>query len=317
MRIAGPLVLLATGLIMTLPASAVELHGHRGARGLVPENTLASFRAALAHGVDCIEIDIGMSRDGVLVIHHDRALNPVIARDGAKWITAPVALKSLDYAQIARFDVGRLKPGTPYAAKWPAQVPADGARIPRLGDMLAMAELAEKIGVCLNIEVKTSPEAPDETFPPERISAALVAELDRHGFRNRVRIQSFDWRNLTFLANQAPDIPLSFLTAEQDWLDNVRRRSSQASPWLAGANLAAFDGLLPAAIKRLGGRIWAPYHRDIGANDVAAAHGLGLKVIVWTVNDASDMRRAMRLGVDGLITDYPDVGAAEIRAAAL
>lgn len=297
------------------PARAVELHGHRGARGLIAENTLASFAEALKHGVDCIEIDIGMSRDGHLLIHHDRALNPDIAREGENWITTPRRLKDLTLAEVKAFDVSRIRPGTRYAAKYPAQRPLAGAAIPTLEEMLAMPELTARSNVCLNIEIKTSPEAIDDTFPPETIAARLVDVLDAGGFRKRARIQSFDWRNLTYLAEHAPDIELSFLTAERSWLDNVQRGTGKPSPWLAGLDLEAFGGSLPTAIRHLGGTIWAPYHRDIGPDDVAAAHAAGLKVIVWTVNEAADMRRAIRLGVDGLISDYPDIGAREIAAA--
>lgn len=295
-------------------ASGPELHGHRGARGLVAENTLASFREALRHGVDCIEIDVAMSRDGHIVIHHDRALNPDIARDGDGWIAAPRLIKDLTLAEIKTFDVSRIRPGTCYAAKYPKQHQIDAATVPTLEEMLAMPELVGERDICLNIEIKTSPEAPGETFPPEAIALRLVEVLDAGGFRERARIQSFDWRALLPLAERARDIPLSFLTAERSWLDNVKRDANTPSPWLAGLDLKKFEGSLPRAIKHLGGAIWAPYHGDIGPEDVAAAHAAGLKVIVWTVNEPGDMQRAMRIGVDGIITDYPDVGAREIRA---
>ena len=295
-------------------ASGLELHGHRGARGLVAENTLASFQEAIRHGVDCIEFDVAMSRDGHIVIHHDRALNPDIARDGGGWIATPRLLKDLTLAEIKAFDISRIRPGTRYATKYPKQHQIDAATVPTLEEMLAMPELIAKRDICLNIEIKTSPEAPGETFPPETIAFHLVKVLEAGGFRKRARIQSFDWRALLPLVKRAPDIRLSFLTAEQSWLDNVKRDAKTPSPWLAGVDLKRFEGSLPRAIKHLGGAIWAPYHRDIGPDDVTAAHAAGLKVIVWTVNEPGDMQRAMRIGVDGIITDYPDVGAREIRA---
>ena len=295
-------------------AVALELHGHRGARGLVAENTLNSFREALRYSVNCIELDVGMSLDGHIVIHHDRALNPDIARIGGEWIIAPLLLQDLTLAEIKMFDVSRIRPGTRYAAKYPKQLSIDAATVPTLEEMLAMPELVAQPDVRLNIEIKTSPEAPGETFPPETIAARLVEVLEAGGFRKRSRIQSFDWRALLPLVKRAPDIPLSFLTAERSWLDNVKRDAKTPSPWLAGFDLKRFEGSLPRAIKHLGGAIWAPYHRDIGPGDVTAAHAAGLKVIVWTVNEPGDMQRAMRIGVDGIITDYPDVGAREIRA---
>lgn len=309
-----PLLAALLGATMVITSgSGLELHGHRGARGLAAENTLASFREALRYGVDCIEIDVGMSLDGHLVIHHDRALSPDIARKGGEWIAAPRLLKDLTLAEIKTFDVSQIRPDSRYAAKYPNQRPIGAATIPTLEELLAMPELAAKPDVCLNIEIKTSPEAPHETFAPETIALRLLDVLVAGRFRHSTRIQSFDWRALLPLAIRAPEIPLSFLTAERSWLDNVKRDAKTPSPWLAGLDLNAFEGSLPRAVKHLGGMIWAPYHRDIGPDDVAEAHAAGLKVIVWTVNEPGDMQRAMRIGVDGIITDYPDVGAREIK----
>lgn len=302
-------------LLLWVPmAQSIELHGHRGARGLVPENTIASFREALRHKVDCIEIDVGMTKDRMIVVHHDRSLNKDIARLDGKWIAKPVPLKNLTTSELLKYDVGRLKPGTGYAARYPEQVAADGARIPLLKDMLAMPELAKNKNVCLNIEIKTSPSRPDETFAPAVISEALVKVLTENGFRQRARIQSFDWRNLVHIARIAPDIPLSFLTAERGWLDDVQTGLPGKSDWLGGIDIDDFGGSLPKAIKHLGGAIWAPYYQDLETADVQEAHANGLKVIVWTVNDADDMRRMIDMKVDGVITDYPDLGRREIDA---
>jgi glycerophosphoryl diester phosphodiesterase len=303
----GWLIVMGIGMAASA-ASAVELHGHRGARGLLPENTLASFREAIRQGVDCIETDVGLLRDGHVVIHHDRFVSPVLARSGGVWIDAPVLLRSLSATELKRYDVGRIKPGTRYAAKFASQRPIDGARIPLLAELLAMPELAAHPNVCLNIEIKTSPEAPDDTFAPERVSQALVRVLDGFKFRARTRVQSFDWRNLRTVAKLAPDLALSFLTAERRWQDNVQRGKPGASPWLGGIDIDDFDGSVPRAVAHLGGRFWAPYYRDLATDDVKAAHSLGLKVIVWTVNEEADIRAMLDMGVDGIITDYPDRG---------
>jgi glycerophosphoryl diester phosphodiesterase len=288
--------------------STVELHGHRGARGLLPENTLASFREAIRQGVDFIETDVGLSRDGQVVIHHDRAINPLTARSAGAWIDAPVLLRSLTATDLKQYDVGRIKPGTAYAAKFVHQRPLDGARIPLLAEVLAMPALEAHPNVCLNIEIKTSPEASDDTFPPERVSQALVRVLDAFKFRARVRVQSFDWRNLRVISELAPDIALSYLTVEQSWHDTVQRDGPSPSPWLAGIDLRAFHGSVPRAIAQLGGRFWAPYYRDLSADTLKCAHNLGIKVVVWTVNEDHDIETMLMLGVDGIITDYPDRG---------
>lgn len=294
--------------MMSGTSHAAELHGHRGARGLVPENTIASFQEALRHGADCIETDIGMTRDGALVVHHDRSLNVDIARRDGRWIDAPRLLKAITLGELKSYDVGRIRPNTRYAAKYAKQSPADGAKIPLFRELLAMPELAAQPDVCLNLEIKTAPLAIEDTFPPEKIGAELVAELDRANFRSRVRIQSFDWRNLVYLKKAAPDIPLSFLTAERSWLDNVGRDADKPSPWLAGGDLNAHGGSLPKLIKAMGGSFWAPYYRDLTPASLAEAHALGLKVMVWTVNKESAMRAMLEMGADAIITDYPDIG---------
>lgn len=125
-------------------ASAFDLQGHRGARGLAPENTLPAFAAALAVGVSTLELDTAVTKDGVVVIHHDRRLNPDIARgpDG-RWVEAPAPLiHALTYAELQRFDVGRLRPGSKFAQQFPEQQPADGTRIPRLADLFDLVKQA-------------------------------------------------------------------------------------------------------------------------------------------------------------------------------
>ena len=122
----------------------------------------------------------------------------------------------------------------------------------------------------------------------------------------RVTIQSFDWRTLRETQRQAPGVPTAYLTAEQKWFDNIERGKDGNSAWLAGLDIDAFDGSVPHAIAASNGSIWSPFHGDITASDIAIAHQLGLKVVVWTVNEESRMEELIGMGVDGIITDYPD-----------
>ena len=102
----------------------IDVQGHRGARGYLPENTLPSFARALEIGVSTLELDVGVTRDGVVVIHHDRGLNPDIARDAdGQWVRKPVPIHALTYAELQRYDVGRLRPGSSYARHFPQQQP--------------------------------------------------------------------------------------------------------------------------------------------------------------------------------------------------
>src|SRR5918998_2430248 len=134
----GLVCLLLLAMAASTDAHAFDLQGHRGARGHAPENTLPGFERALAMGVTTLELDVGVTRDGVVVIHHDRRLNPDVARKDGQWVAAPApTISSLTYEEVKTYDVGRIRPGSEYAARFPHQKPIDGTRIPRLDNLLA------------------------------------------------------------------------------------------------------------------------------------------------------------------------------------
>ena len=290
-----------------LAAPAFHLEGHRGARGLAPENTLPAFARALSIGVTTLELDVGVTRDGVVVISHERGLVPNTARgpDG-KWLSAPgPMIHDLTYAELERYDVGRLNPQTRYARQFPDQVPVDGTRIPRLADLFALVKKAGNDAVRFNIETKLSPEAPGETLAPEPFARALIAAIRAGGMEKRSMIQSFDWRTLKLVQAEAPQIPTVYLSAQQRWLDNIRAGDPAGSPWTAGLKFADY-GSVPKMVKAAGGAIWSPYFGDLDAAKVAEAHALGLEVIPWTAGTRAQIDAMLALGVDGLITDRPD-----------
>ena len=291
---------------MPLPAVSLDLQGHRGARGLLPENTLAAFERALEIGVTTLELDCGVTKDGVVVIAHDRTLNPDFTRDAAgRWVEgAGPAISQLTYAQLQRYDVGRLKPGTAYAQRFPRQRSVDGARIPRLADLFELVRARRNDTVRFNIETKISPLAPDETVGPEAFAKAVLAVIERANMRARVTLQSFDWRTLQVVQKEVPQIPTAYLTAERSSPRNI---SEAPSPWTAGFEVSDHGGSVPRTVKAAGGAVWSPDYRDLTQERVREARSLGLKVVPWTVNEESDMRRLIAWGVDGLISDYPDL----------
>jgi len=300
---------LASGLAMTGDvAGAFDLQGHRGARGLMPENTLAGFNRALSLGVTTLELDVGVTGDGHLVISHDRRLNPAITRgpDGA-WLRAPLpAINSLSLQQLGAYDVGRVDPDSKYARRFPEQRPMDGERIPTLAQALALAPRSGGDPVHLNIETKLSPLEPGLTPAPEAFARAVVDEVRAAGAGGRITVQSFDWRTLAHVQSMAPEIRTAYLTAQQRWLDNVQAGRPGASPWTADLDVDDFGGSIPRLIHAAGGDIWSPYFRELDGAQVGEAKSLGLRVIVWTVNEIPDMNHVIDLGVDGIITDYPD-----------
>jgi glycerophosphoryl diester phosphodiesterase len=298
----GAGILAGALLLAGAPAASFDLQGHRGARGLAPENTLAAFGAALAVGVTTLELDLGVTADDVLVVLHDPYLSPAIARgpDGA-WLRAPTPrVRDLTLAELRRYDVGRIDPASAYARRWPGQQPVDGERIPTLAEVVALAAARGADGVALNVETKLSPETPDATVPPERFAALLVDELRRLGVTARTLVQSFDWRTLREVRRRAPEIATACLTVRQDWLDNL------VPAWTAGLDLAEHGASVPAMVAAAGCAVWSPFVGDLHALALHEAKALGLKVIPWTVNEPDVMLRLIDAGVDGIITDYPD-----------
>lgn len=304
-------------------ASAFDLQGHRGARGLAPENTLAAFERALAIGVTTLEMDAAVTKDGVVVVSHDPALNPAITRDATgRWLAARgAAIRDLTLAEVQGYDVGRIDPASKYARQFPDQLARDGERIPTLAAVFAKvkalgADKVKALGadkVRFDIETKIDPTRPHETLAPEPFVKALLAEVVAAGMTDRVMIQSFDWRTLEIVQRLAPGIPTVYLTARGSRFDTLADGT-----WTGGRQLKDYAGV-PQMVKAAGGSIWAPNYRDIGERDVADAHALGLQVIVWTVNDAADADRLIGWGVDGLISDRPDRmrGAMQRRGIAL
>ena len=257
----------------------MDVQGHRGTRGNLPENTLPAFKRALELGVDTLELDCGITRDGVVVVHHDRRLNPDVARgpDG-KWVTAPApTIYELSFQQLQQYDVGRIRPGSEYAKRFPHQKPIDGTRIPRLS---ALFDLARDTKVRFNIETKLLPTHPDETVGPEAFARALIAEFRKAGMTKRAVIQSFDYRTLKIVEKEAPEIETVYLTEITD--------------------------SVPAKVHALGAKIWSPDFHAITPHVMAEVRRLGLRVVVWTPNAPAEIEAMIDANVDGIISDYPE-----------
>lgn len=292
----------------SLNALAFDLQGHRGARGLMPENTLAGFARALTIGVTTLELDVGVSRDNIVVVSHNPALNKSITRDkSGKWLdNDSIVIHDADYKGLKQFDVGRINPASRYASRFPNQSAVDGEVIPTLGQVFELAQRHGNTQVRFNIETKLHPEKPDLTLPPLKFVQALLKVIRRHHMSQRVTVQSFDWRTLQLVQKLAPEIPTTYLTVAQSWLDTLQPVQPGLSPWLAGFDIDQFYQNVPRTVKAAGGKVWSPYHKEVSAQDIIRAHELDLKVIVWTVNNEARMKALIALNVDGIITDYPD-----------
>jgi glycerophosphoryl diester phosphodiesterase len=301
LKFGGVFVLAATA------AQAFDLQAHRGGRGLMPENTLAAFATALSLGVTTLELDLGMTKDGVLVVSHDRELNPDHTRgaDGQFLETVGPPIRSLMLAELKRYDVGRLKPGTAYAKGLPEQRAVDGATIPTLAEVFEVVRQAKADHIRFNIETKLTPTSAT-VADPETFATAVVHAVREAGLTSRVSIQSFDWRTLAVARRIAPEIERACITIDRPTNSTLRRGEAGPSPWTAGLDIDDFGGSAPRLVLAAGCSIWLPFFRDLTNADLAQAKSLGSKVIPWVVNERSEMEWLINLGVDGLITDYPD-----------
>ena len=287
---------------------AFDLEGHRGTRGLAPENTLAAFRKALEIGVTTLETDMAVTKDDVIVISHDPFLNPDIVRDpDGHWLTAKgPAIRTLTLAEIRRYDIGRVNPSSAYAKQFPEQRASDGERFPTLAEVFALGKSSAK-PVRFNIETKVTPQSGTDTPDAATFAKLVVDAVRAAGMAERVTVQSFDWRTLREVKRLAPEIETSCITMQTKDNDTVKQSlDGGASPWHAGLALRDHDGSLPATVKANGCGTWSMFWRNLSPKELAEAHALGLKVLPWTVNDPADMRRLIELGVDGIVTDYPD-----------
>lgn len=304
MRLAALLVALS----LAAPTAALDLQGHRGARGLAPENTLPAFATALSLGVTTLEFDTAVTKDGVVVIAHDRRLNPDITKGpNGQYLTAPTpVIRTLTLAELKQYDVGLIDPETRYAKTFADQKARPGTSMPTLAELAALVRRSGNTTVRFNVETKLSPLAPDEALDPETFAATLIAALRAEGMADRATIQSFDWRTLKVVQRLAPEMPTSCLTIARGNGDNVQIGKPGASPWLAGLDVDEFGGSVPRTVKAAGCKVWSPFFRDVTPEAMAEAHANALTVAVWTVNEPAEMTQMIELGADAIITDYPD-----------
>ena len=306
-------------------AGIVRLHGHRGQRGLMPENTLPGFAAAFAAGVQIVELDVLVTHDNVPVVTHDPLLAASRTRDASgHWLEKDgPPIISLSYDQLAAYNVGSRAEQTPDS--WPEQARLDSAAIPKLADICALANHPGHQHCWLNIEIKSSPLASHLTPPPEHMARLVIAEILAAGLAGRTLLQSFDWRVLAAAESIAPQIPRSCLSYYPEAGAADEMTIYPGSPWMAGMKLdrvtldrvtlagtnrknaasEAISNSMPRLVRQAGAVHWAPFYQDITARHVAEAQKAGLIVSVWTVNAAEDIVRMIEFGVDGIITDYP------------
>ncbi|MBY6414733.1 glycerophosphodiester phosphodiesterase [Rhodococcus sp. BP-252] len=298
------------------PAPAFDLQAHRGGLGLVSESTIAAFTNALELGVTTLELDTQITEDGVAVVTHDRrvsdkkCLDTVPVFDGdPEFPYVGKYVNTLTLAQVETLDCGSLR-----LADYPEQRTVPGARMPTLTEVLDVAKTSPNVR--LNVETKFEAASPTETAPREQFVDIVITTIEQAGMLDRVSIQSFDWGALQLVRAMRPSVPLVALTNG----DFLQVGQDGASPWLGGLDVDDFGGDGVAAAASIGASAYSPVQGNpqngavgdpgfelyVTRQMVDDAHARGMRVIPWTVDDPATMNALMDLGVDGIITDYPN-----------
>ncbi len=300
---------------------------HRGGTGLWPENTMGAFERAIADGAEGIELDVHLSKDGVPVVHHDEALKPSIARGrNGEWITKPTPLiKDLTFEELQAFDIGRLKPGAGYSARYPEQTPLDGERIPSLEAVIDLVKAKAGSDFVVYTELKTDLMDLTQSSDPVILANTVVDLVQQKGFGAQTVFVSFDWRALAQAKRRAPSIrnaftTLPFYSIDPDDKSIANDSKGAAALRSASANGADFFGGFDWRNQEgtvFGERVlraiaagpsdgWFAWHGDIDETTVALAKELGLAISAWTVDMPDDMNRLTDLQIDAILTDRLD-----------
>jgi glycerophosphoryl diester phosphodiesterase len=263
---------------------------HRGGAGLRPENTLAAFQDAMTRGADGAELDVQLSRDGAVVVHHDLRLTADLARKDGVWLTQPgPRIKDMTLAQLQAYDVGRARPESAYARAHPDATWTDGESIPQLHDVVAAAKDSKDFRLLVELKCDGS----DDSADPAALAEATLAVVRDSDFLARTIFVGFHWGALL----------------------RVKKMCAAAQCWFTTDRLTYLDPLslmpLLQAIRNKGADGWFPNYEDVHPQAIADAHALDLKIAAWTVNDPADMQRLAAL--DAICTDRPDRLTADLQ----
>ena len=278
----------------------VRIIGHRGARGLYPENSLLGFINVLDSGIEIIELDIVFSKDSIPIITHDQHISPFFCRDSkGEFIKDKIKISALNSEELCTYDIGRFNPETEYGKYFPEQIQLDGVFLSSLQELLNLVQLPEYQHANLLIEIKSDPDILDKDR--KKIISVLAKQIKDANLINRVIFHSFDWVLLSQCKHHAPGILTSYLTKtiHHDDID------IQVSNWNSSIEEVQNPSVIPEKIYEAGGSIWCPHFKEITKDSLLAAEKYNLLVFAWTVNEPADIDIMIDLGVDAIVTDYP------------
>ena len=292
-------------MILSKP-NHIKIYGHRGARGDLPENTLESFKYLFENNINAYETDILISKDLIPVITHDFRLEPSFTKDSkGNWIEDEnIKIFDLTYEELLKFDVGSINKLSRYGRRFVNQKPLENQRIPKLSELLDLSSKNKSENLLINLEIKSTPDEENLTPAPEDTVKLVVNEINKSNLKDKIIVSSFDWRTLTEIKNQYPEISRAYLTYQQVRGMKIKKTIYNRSPWMSFLPFYE-DHELPKIIKSQGGKAWHPYRKDITKKLVDISHQEDLPVNVWTVNEDYEMLKMIEYGVDGIMTDYP------------
>lgn len=278
-------------LAVVLPSvvSSFQVQGHRGARGTMPENTLPAFEAGIEAGVDAMEMDLLMTKDGEIVIHHDFLLNPELCThaDGSPLSDSPL-IKDMTLAELKKLDCGQKT-----NHDFPRQQAVPGSTIPTLKEVIDLVKNHPKgKNVQLNLEIKADPCTPEATPPYAEVAKKIVQIVNENGFADRVYYSSFDFSALEEVRKLDEGATIGLLVEIPTLLH-------------AGVDPEGWARYLMEEAAKVEASILSPDYELISADDINTLQEAGFLVIPWTVNDPETCRTLRRMGVNGVITDYP------------
>ena len=246
-----------------------------------PENTLPAFQEGIRAGADFLELDVYATKDDVLVVTHDPAINMTICQGAG----GKRPIREMTLAEVRQYDCG-----LPNTKLFPRQIAAPGARIPTLDEVLDLGKTSPNIR--FNVEIKSSEKMQDMVLPPDEISRRVVEALRKHKLESRAMVQSFDFRVVKAMRRIAPGITVAALygPGERDFVDIAKENDV---------------------------KLVTPNFKLVTPEKVQAAHHAGIRIIPWTVDAPEDWDRMIAAGVDGIITNDPEGLSKHLKAKGL
>jgi len=266
--------------------------------GRWPANSLEGARLCLAEPIDGVEIDVQMTADGHVVAHHDYRLNPDATRMHGQWLEGRgPPLRTMTLADLGRYDVGGLRPGSDDARRYGNRQPIDGVRIPTLRALFELLNAASGARRLLYIEIKTDPTGREAAPDPVAVTGAVLDDAEAAGYLDHVKIIAFDWQVLRLAKARLPGVATAHLTIPPRLPVSAKPPPDRDSPWSDGCDPRRHGGSDLAAIKAHGGMEWSPYFTDVTPETMAEAADVGLRVGPWGLSSADDIARMIALGV--------------------